>query len=492
MKLNEVLYQSILKHQANNAFCINEKYYSYSEFWEQIQGFYFQIKNLETPIGIYCKNDIQTYAAVLACLLAETPYIPIHPSYPIHRINDILGQANIQHILLPYDEIPADLKELKINFIFFQKNEKVAKIILSKKENPLGYILFTSGSTGKPKGVPINVKNLSTFIESYNASGFEITQNDKVLQMFELTFDLSVMSFLMPILSGACVYTLPEDGIKYMETYKILEENEITIALLVPSIINSLQPYFDDIDLPKLRLNLFCGEALYENVITNWKKCVPNAVIYNVYGPTEDTIFCTSYLVENNPKSYNGICCIGKAMPFNSNVIFNLESIQNGNYKLAEIDEKGELCLSGNQLTDGYLNDELKNKIAFFEFKNTRYYRTGDLCFMDKNQDVFYAGRLDHQVKVKGGFRVELSEIENVAIEFCKNQVAAVTKMNQNNMHLIHLFIQKNGQSSAEVLAHLKTHLPDYMLPEKIHELENFPLNNSGKIDRPKLKEMLL
>src|SRR5690606_14319016 len=97
----------------------------------------------------------------------------------------------------------------------------------------------------------------------------------------------------------------------------------------------------------------------------------------------------------------------------------------------------------------------------------------------------------DYQVKVKGGFRVELSEIENVAINFCKCPVAAITKMNENNMHLIYLFIQKNELDKKAVLLHLKKYLPDYMLPEKIYVLESLPLNNSGKIDRTKLKKIL-
>jgi non-ribosomal peptide synthetase component F len=115
------------------------------------------------------------------------------------------------------------------------------------------------------------------------------------IQQFDLTFDLSVMSYLVPLTIGASVFPVPHTGIRYMDVYSILEDKQITFALMVPSVIACLQPYFGDIDLPALRYSLFCGEALNEEVTKQWSAC--NAAILNVYGPTENTF---TYILVNH------------------------------------------------------------------------------------------------------------------------------------------------------------------------------------------------
>ena len=240
---------------------------------------------------------------------------------------------------------------------------------------------------------------------------FEIGQQDKCLQMFDLTFDLSVMSYLVPLLKGACVYTVPGDKIKFGHIAELMEEQRLTIALMVPSILHYLRPYFEEIEFPDMRYSLFCGEALPLDLTDEWSKCVPNSKILNVYGPTEDTIFCTSYTFIRNQvnKSYNGIVSIGKAMAGTDMIITD------ENNDILPSNKIGELCLSGRQLTPGYWNNDEKNKKTFFEIafkdKLTKFYKSGDLGYTDEDGDFFYMGRLDNQIKIQG-FRVELSEIE--------------------------------------------------------------------------------
>ena len=166
--------------------------------------------------------------------------------------------------------------------------------------NELAYILFTSGSTGKPKGVPISRGNLASFVSAFWNIGFKMNEEDRCLQCFDLTFDLSVMSYLIPLIVGASVYTIPYGVVKYVVIPEILEDFDVTVALMAPSTINYLKSYLYELELPKLRYSLFCGEALRDDVTYEWSKSVLNAEIYNVYGPTEDTIFCTYYKYDRN------------------------------------------------------------------------------------------------------------------------------------------------------------------------------------------------
>ncbi len=348
--------------------------------------------------------------------------------------------------------------------------------------------MFTSGSTGKPKGVPITRGNVGAFVHAFWNIGYSLDENDRCLQPFDLTFDLSVMSYLIPLLRGACVYTVPSSQIRYSFIAQLLEDHSLTIALMVPSTIRYLRPYFDEIRLPALKYSLFCGEALSLDLVKEWSKCVPNAIIDNVYGPTEDTIFCSNYRYnkEGIIKSYNGIMSIGKSMTSGHMIIVNNENQE------ISAGHQGELCLSGSQLTPGYWKNPQKNSESFFVDNNhRRFYKTGDLCFKDAEGDIMYVGRMDHQVKVQG-YRIELGEIEHHACEFLEgsNTVALTFENKEGNTEII-LFVEGSILDTNALLNYLKSKMPGYMIPSKILISERFPLNINGKIDRKELRKLI-
>jgi amino acid adenylation domain-containing protein len=354
-------------------------------------------------------------------------------------------------------------------------------------DDATAYILFTSGSTGKPKGVPITQGNVRAFVQAFWDLGYVVDTTDRFLQPFDLTFDLSVMSYLIPALKGACVYTVPHDQIKYSYISELLEEHALTFALMVPSTIRYLRPYFDEIHLPHLRYSLFCGEALPLDVTEEWSKCVPNAFIDNVYGPTEDTIFCSRYrfLRDAENKAHNGALCIGKAMTSGEMIVVDDE------HKPVGPHIQGELCLAGKQLTPGYWKNPEKNKEAFFTYNNTRFYRTGDVCYEDEDGDILYCGRLDSQVKVQG-YRIELGEIEYHAKTFLAeyNAVCVAYENVSGNTELA-LFVESTGYDELKLAAYLKSKLPPYMVPAKLLCCSQFPLNANGKTDKNALKAMV-
>ena len=492
----EMIKESYERFSTRNAFYINGLFYNYSDFAQTVSNIrnYLELhfKGKEKLAGFLIYDDLESYASPFGILFAEMGFVPINPENPIERNISIIKQAGLKVILTSKDNLELQSSAKTEGFILVNiKNLTNSKIDLTVKntdEEETAYILFTSGSTGTPKGVPLSRKNLYSFADAFFKLGYKIDERDRFLQIFDMTFDLSIMSYVIPLCIGACVYTVPPGGIKYASAYTLLEEQEITFSLMVPSILTYLRPYFNEINLEKMKYSLFCGEALYVDIVREWSKCVPNALIQNVYGPTEATIFCSTYTIPKNIseiKNYNGSVCIGKAMENMGLAIYdeNNSPVYPG--------EKGELCLTGDQLTPGYINNPVKNKEAFFIATSNgvqkRYYRTGDLAFVDENGDFMYSGRIDFQIKVQG-YRVELGEIEHYVRQYTRlNNVAAVAFERNTGIVQIYLFLENYTGEINEIRMHLKSKVPSYMLPAEISSIPSFPLNVNGKVDRKAL-----
>ncbi len=489
MQLVRNLANSIKQNDKRYAFYIGDTYFTYNDLAKSISkirhAIRFSTKITEKNIGLVINDDLETYASIIALWFEGRAYVPLSPDNPEDRNKKIIQQADINSIFDSSDNILFP----NYNIIESKKLPDVDIDLLPANvpESDLAYIFFTSGTTGEPKGVPIMRSNVSGFIDAFWDMGFEISDKDRVLQMFELTFDLSVMSYLVPLLKGACVYTIPKNVIKYNYIFELMDEHHITVALMVPSILHYLRPYFEEIDAPDMRYSLFCGEALPLDVTKEWSVCLPNAEISNVYGPTENTIFCTSYNYNRNShnKENNGVLCIGKAMNGVTTVIVD----ENNN--ILSRGEKGELCLAGKLLTPGYWKNEVKNKEAFFveNYNNEpiKFYKTGDLCVEDNDGDILYLGRIDFQTQIQG-FRVELSEVEFHVKAFLNkvNAVALAIKNKIGNTE-IGLAIESEEFDTKELLASLKTKMPTYMLPTQLKFFKKFPLNTNGKTDRKAL-----
>ncbi|WP_319502717.1 amino acid adenylation domain-containing protein [uncultured Draconibacterium sp.] len=478
----------VIKYPQNNAFCINNAFYSYSEFTKRVVAIARSIQNCpEVNIALIANDDLDTYASIFAIWANGKSYVPLNPETPKERNRNVINQVGIKTIL--DSKSTAKLKSQDLNLSIQWLKEQTGSIDF---DNQIAYIFFTSGSTGTPKGVTISKNNVASFVEAFWALGYNIDETDRVLQMFELTFDLSVMSYLIPLLKGSCVYTIPKGKIKYSYIFELMEDHELTVALMVPSMLNYLRPYFEEIRCPKMKYSLFCGEALQEQILSEWAECLPNAQIDNVYGPTEDTIFCTRYTYNRNGEndSHNGVLSIGTSMRNNLAVVFDEKNTQ------CRYNEVGELCLAGAQLTPGYFNKPELNRDMFFHLNyngdDTRFYRTGDLCLLKKNGNIEYIGRKDSQVKIQG-FRIELSEVEfhtKNAIKGTVPLVALALKNVTGNFEIAIVFESPEFEISG-IKQYLNSKMPSYMVPSRYSFIKQFPLNTNGKTDRKKIEEIM-
>lgn len=482
---------SIHKYPQNNAFCINNIFYTYAEFGEYVSKVRNLVQHVDlrnNSIGLAANNDIETYASIIALWLDGYNYVPLHPHWPLERCSSIIEQVGIE-LVLDSSQNSRYTDVRVINTVV--GNTDPSCNLTPKKlvgDNNLAYILFTSGSTGVPKGVPILRKNLAAFTKSFWDIGFEISSDDRCLQCFDLTFDLSVTSYLMPLLVGACCYTVPDTSIKYLYIYQLMDEHQLTFTLMAPSTIRYLQPYFSEINCPAVRYSLFCGEALNTDITDGWSKCLPNADIYNVYGPTEDTIYCTYYKYnrDGGNKDYNGVLSIGKTMTSGEVLVLD----EQGN--VCKPNEKGELCLWGDQLFDQYWKNDEKTRTSFITLADgRRFYKSGDLCFTDEDGDIMYSGRLDHQAKIQG-FRVEMGEIEHHARVFLNGtNVVCLAYDNEKGLTEIAMFIESEQFDTTELVANMRTKMPPYMIPSKTFFVPKFALNINGKIDKNILKALI-
>lgn len=481
------------KFKDHNAFCIADKFYSYYEFAKCVSKIRkaLQLSNTQSiNVGLVANDDLESYAAIFAIWMEGLSYVPLHPHQPVERGMEIISQADIEIVINSgNNNIFTKVKNIE------SSNLKFSEFLLFPKptaDSGLAYILFTSGSTGKPKGVQISRGNVAAFMKSFWETSIILDEKDRCLQAFDLTFDVSVQCYLAPLTKGACVYTIPHDQIKYSYVYGLLENHKLTFSAMAPSMIRYLRPYFDEINIPSMRYNILTAEASPVDLATEWSKCLPNAEIFDFYGPTEATIYCTYYKYKNGVgnKQLNGMLSIGKAMPGMIAIIIDEEK------NILLTNQKGELCISGDQLTPGYWKNPEKNKESFFELLyngvQTRFYKTGDSCYMDDDGDLMLAGRLDYQVKIQG-YRIELGEIEYHAREYLKGHNAvAVSFENKNGNTEIAMFIEDTTTKPGDVLEYLKSKLPYYMIPKEVIAKEKFPLNANGKVDRNLLKKLII
>ncbi len=483
-----------------NAFFIADKSYTYDEFASRIAAIQEvlcrQVSIDEKYIGVVIHDDPDTYAAIYALWFSGKAFVPVNPFIPSYRNDKIVNSIPLSVLI---SSKPPDNKFLsdpgRFHLILTSDLEGTDKSIRSIQTDPAEdcYVLFTSGSTGEPKGVPISRKNLESFTRNFlNYNGYDFSEEDKFLQIYDLSFDASLPCYIIPLSVGASVYTVPQDQIKYLYAYKLMHEHKLTFVKMTPSTLAYLKPYFFSIKLDSVRYCLLGGEAFPAGLCEAWASCVPEATIQNVYGPTEATIICSIYDRKNsgNPlKASDGIVSIGKVIGENISIITDENS------KIVPRGRKGELCIAGPQVTKGYWKDTGRTSEVFFEKdhhgKKMIFYKTGDLVFEDKEGYLMFCGRMDHQVQING-HRVEPGEIEKYARDFLdSSNVAAIAKENSKGTMEFFLFIENNPDRKKELSGFLEQKLPSYMIPKNIINLNVFPKTTGGKIDRTELLKRL-
>jgi D-alanine--poly(phosphoribitol) ligase subunit 1 len=491
MQLIHRLYQSFVRSGSARAFCINKQDISYREFLASIEGtrklLQDHIPEKNKPVGIVTFETIETYAAFFACWFTGHYFIPLHPKHPAERNRQIIEKTGIRHILSCRNEIgqilPAGEFQLLINGGIRSWNAEAPP---EPEADPLLYIMPTSGSTGAPKYVPIRKKNVEAYCTAFLKEFPELNRHTCVLQVHDHTTDASFTSYLLPLLAGGCVCTLPEGAFKFLSIARMMAGKTVTWVKLTPSVLAYLDRYIEDLDLNHLQFFGFGGEALPVEMLKKWRKKFPAATVVNFYGPTEGTMNATFYRINKTEplREKNGIVAIGRAFDGISCAIID------EHHTLCPPEKEGELCLAGRQVMDGYLTDEPSSPFIELPFNGTKtkFYRTGDRAVMDHDGYCYFTGRTDDQVKIEG-FRVNLIEVENTLRKLLPGfLIAAVACEKFPGLKRIYLFIENFRDDENLLKQKLARQLPSYMIPEALFSVEKIPFTSSGKIDRQKLR----
>lgn len=449
-------------------------------------------------IAIFAEKETPAYTAIIASLLAGGGYVPLNPRFPLARNRDILiesgarvlicdekhrselqdllqGDNQVELILLPnsVERAGADLPQQLRGDI--EPLTLDALSVGERREGGLAYLFFTSGSTGKPKGVPITHSNVFAYLQGIR-SFCAFKSDDRVLQLFDLSFDLSVHDLFLTWMAGACLFSAPENSV--LLSTRIVKEFGITAWTSVPSTAGWLKQskQLSTAALPSLRHSFFCGEALPGSVAQAWAEAACNSDVYNIYGPTEATVAISWFLFPRSD-SPPAVVSLGFPLPGQQLALYTEEGKQ--------ASEMGEICLSGSQVMSGYWqNRELTSK-RFFEADGARWYRTGDLGRFDPTEGFLYAGRADHQVKIRG-YRVELQEIEHVVRELTGADLVAVLPWAAEEEAMPKgciAFVRDLDRPDQEVIEEARLRLPEYMVPLKVVSVDDMPTNTNGKID---------
>ena len=354
------------------------------------------------------------------------------------------------------------------------------------------YLLFTSGSTGAPKGVLVRERNVMPYLRSV-AARYAPTPEDRCTQLFDLTFDLSVHDMFLCWGAGATLFRVPDKA--RFAPREFVRRHKLTMWFSVPSTaammlgLRTLRPG----DFPSLRLGLFCGEALPTRLAAAWAAAAPNAVIENLYGPTEATIALTGFRVPREPEALGAlpeVVPIGTPLPEQDAV-----PVDPSGQQVAD-GEEGELCLAGSQVTDGYWRrpDLTSQRFVRFDWDTAGriWYRTGDRARRTRGHGLVFLGRLDRQVKI-AGHRVELQEIEAVLHHAAGTNAAAIAwPLGPDGLARgIVGFVSQTARPSDEILDACRQALPPYAVPSAVYQVDDWPLNSSGKTDHARLRDLM-
>ncbi|MEE4564878.1 amino acid adenylation domain-containing protein [Paenibacillus polymyxa] len=439
-------------------------------------------------VGIVAERSIEMVVSMLAILKAGGAYVPIDPEYPEERIRYLLEDSGAELLLSQRREqvsfepgIPViDLSDAQLwssEFEGYTHTHGSDAISNGGSALDLSHVIYTSGTTGKPKGVMVNHRNVVRLVKS--TSYATLDENTRMLQMGAVVFDASTFEIWGTLLNGGQLYVVNHDTILDAAKFKqAMNKYRINTMFMTTALFN--QHSQQDIEVfASLKELLVGGDVMSVPHANRVLKEYPHLRLSNVYGPTENTTFSTTYEIME-PQT--------QGVPIGRPIDHSTVYVVNRSLKLQPVGAWGELLLGGDGVALGYLNRPELTAEKFIEspFRPGEYcYRTGDLVRWRADGILEYKGRMDEQVKIRG-YRIELGEVETrlSTIAGVKESVVIVRQDDHGQKQLCAYFVTDSELSASDLRNALSQDLPSYMVPSYFVRLSRLPLTLNGKVDR--------
>nr|WP_283746656.1 non-ribosomal peptide synthetase [Bacillus cereus] len=494
--LPELFEEQVEKTPNNVALVFENQSITYKELNERANSLAHILREKgvgpDVVTGIMVERSIEMIVGIMGILKAGGAYLPIDPTYPRTRKEYMLRNSHIE-ILCVTNEVHSDIsfhgQIIQLDKLEYKEN----RANISKLNSPrnLAYVIYTSGSTGNPKGVMIEQNSVNNLVNGLNDVIYKrFNTNVNVALLAPFIFDASVKQIFATLLLGHTLFVVPKEVswnamslIEYYATNKIHVSDATPAHLTMLSYVNKIEQELE------IKEFIVGGEALtpylIKGLFEKFADFKPN--ITNVYGPTECCVDSTSYRIEFDQISGDKVIPIGKPI-LNTNIYI----LDKGN-NLQPIGVAGELCVSGEGIARGYLNNLELTAERFIEnpFNNGKsMYRTGDLARWLPDGNIEFLGRIDHQVKIRG-YRIELGEIESQLSthQDIEETIVIAREDKESNQYLCAYIVSQKELHAREIREYLEQKLPDYMIPGYFVKLDKLPLTTNGKVDRKALPE---
>ena len=432
----------------------------------------------EDVVSVLIPRSEWMVVASLGVLKAGCAYQPLDPSYPKERLNFMMQDASAK-LLIADEELRPLVDEYQGEVLFTKDIDKLSTLnsgLSTVNPQDLFIMLYTSGSTGVPKGCQLEHRNLVCFCHWYQRC-FQLTSEGHVAAYASYGFDACMMDMYPALTCGACVYIIGEDirlNLPDLNTY--YNDNNITHSFITTQVGYQFATNVDNHSLKHFSVG---GEKLPA------LQPPKNYKMYNAYGPTECTIFTTTYCLQD----YEMDIPIGK--PLDNLRLYIVDK----QFNRLPAGAAGELWVSGPQVSRGYLNRPEKTAEVYIQNpfvegndKYSRVYRTGDIVRYLPDGNIQFVGRKDGQVKIRG-FRIEMKEVEAVIRQYPGIKDVTVQAFDyENGGKYIAAYIVSDQQVDIKDLnAFIGKQKPSYMIPAATMQIESIPLNQNQKVNRKAL-----
>ncbi|WP_342548711.1 amino acid adenylation domain-containing protein [Paenibacillus sp. FSL P2-0089] len=438
-------------------------------------------------IGICMERSIDMIVSILAVIRTGAAYVPLDIGYPADRLNHMIEDSGMLFILTRND-LTADCGHQVRNIFLEQYPEHMMDYEPAEFPAPvpedLMYVIYTSGSTGKPKGVKITHRSVMNFIHGLTKEiGF--SSKKSILAVTSMSFDIFLVESLLPLTRGMKIILATDDEQRNPERLKsAIKKYQIKMLQMTPSRLNLLIQGTEDTGFLQGVQEILLGGETFPLQLLIYLNQHTNARIYNLFGPTETTVWSTI-------KELTGDMKISVGRPIANTQIVIVDEFGN----LVPPGIKGEICIGGDGLSPGYYNQPELSDSRFVSLRadGTKVYKTGDLGKWLPGGDIQHLGRLDSQVKLRG-YRIELTEVEmhigsHPHIKECA-VIMGKDPFNEDCLLGYYVTDNDNPLRSAEIVSYLSEQLPEYMIPQYWMQLQQLPLTPNGKVDKRSLPQI--